>query len=553
MIRHFGDLSASGPAPRHDPPPLRGGVLNVDPRSTGFVRLRLTPPVATTRRSFGAKVARPARRFGYGPRFTGRAGFTLTELLVAVAIMAGMMTMVAMIFTTATRSSGQAQAMASLHRQVRQVAEGIRRDLASIDPASGIMGIVRVDVPAYLTQQDRDTDRTLVTDPTQSKNDVYRADVLMVVTPRTFKPYVYTPPEDRSSEYDCAFADRRLVVYGHADLGTLQTDGTWVTGATRAIEGAPHSPIPASQWHLARRIIGFAIDPAEVRGSDNKAGWPQFSLVDNRFTGRIGNTDQFADVYLSQADLFPTPSGHFRYNASNQLMHYYLVDSSGTYRYESSPPPPASPGYYLLAKDDTAGYLYWWFYTGGTDPWTRSEGGSAILPSPPNAPPWDIAEFQGTNRWDWTQWFYTGANSRSLLDPEPPTGLGQRLAHYYLPGCSEFRVEFTYDDPREIDIALDADEGYYRPRLIDWDGGASEPYRVPAPAPVRWQSVPTGERWVWSNLSTDPNPYAIGGSGDLRDLTQPYRWPRAIRITIRVHDPAGRLPEPITHTIVHAW
>lgn len=550
MIRHFGDLSASGPAPRHDPPPLRGGVLNVDPRSTGFVRLRLTPPVATTRRSFGAKVARPARRFGYGPRFTGRAGFTLTELLVAVAIMAGMMTMVAMIFTTATRSSGQAQAMASLHRQVRQVAEGIRRDLASIDPASGIMGIVRVDVPAYLTQQDRDTDRTLVTDPTQSKNDVYRADVLMVVTPRTFKPYVYTPPEDRSSEYDCAFADRRLVVYGHADLGTLQTDGTWVTGATRAIEGAPHSPIPASQWHLARRIIGFTQDLTQLGSTHNRGDWP---LVRDAFTGRINDTsgNQFADVLgqYTWEQISPRDNplkGHFRYDGDNNLKLYYVENEDGIYRYD-----PETGPFYLLKEDTVtpSPYRYWWRGL-GNDAWTRIEQPDTINMSHTAPPPVTPFE-QANNAWNWTQWFYRDASSRSLLDPDPPVGQERRLAHYYLPGCSEFRVEFTYDDPREI--ALDPNEDYRVPRLIDWDGDSAESLDVPAPAPVRWQSVPTGERWVWSNLSTDPNPYAIGGSGDLRDLTQPYRWPRAIRVTIRVHDPAGRLPEPITHTIVHAW
>ena len=116
------------------------------------------------------------------------------------------------------------------------------------------------------------------------------------------------------------------------------------------------------------------------------------------------------------------------------------------------------------------------------------------------------------------------------------------------------KVEFTYDDPREIEIAWNDTSSTYEPILFEWndfdvDG---DPDSVPAPRPINWQSVPADEQWVWSQLSGEPDNYEEG-AGDLRDLTHPYRWPRAIRITIRVYDPSGRFEEPITQTIVHAW
>ena len=146
---------------------------------------------------------------------------------------------------------------------------------------------------------------------------------------------------------------------------------------------------------------------------------------------------------------------------------------------------------------------------------------------------------------------HVDGNSRVVLDPTPPIGQGERLAHYYLPACSEFKVEFTYDDPREIEI--DREPGsptIGEPILFDWNGDGT--VETPAPSPINWQSVPANEKWVWSKLSPQPNDYD-DGAGDLRDLTHPYRWPKAIRITIKVYDPGGRLEEPITQTIVHAW
>jgi hypothetical protein len=108
--------------------------------------------------------------------------------------------------------------------------------------------------------------------------------------------------------------------------------------------------------------------------------------------------------------------------------------------------------------------------------------------------------------------------------------------------------------------------------LTGWDfngAGATPVTRVPAPQPIHWQSLPRTvalggnatdtQVCVWNRLGVDSTDYAtasrdaLGRVMDLRDLTQPYRWPRAIRITLRVWDPAGRLPEPITHTIVHAF
>lgn len=128
----------------------------------------------------------------------------------------------------------------------------------------------------------------------------------------------------------------------------------------------------------------------------------------------------------------------------------------------------------------------------------------------------------------------------------------QRTAAYFLPSCSEFKVEFTYDDPSEI--AVDPAKG--QPILADTngDGHVGEPYDAgalhdaPAASPINWETVPPGHIFVWTGLPTDPNVY-----DDLRNRTFPYRWPRALRITIRAYAPGGALDYPITHTLIHVW
>lgn len=484
-----------------------------------------------------------------------RFAFTLTELMVSVAILSGMMAMIAMVFTTATKASGKAQASTTIYRQLRQVAESIRVDLTSMGPGvnpsdglpNGILGIARVDVQAYETDADRQLDK-----PTP-----HRADVLMLVTRREFEPFVYehSDPTDAIN-----YATFRHVVYAHANLGRLvdpDNDGNaeWSDASIRPVEPGDSSPsvINAANWHLARRITGFPATETEPLDTGEVMDWP---FTHEAFTGQADSTS--ANVYT---DVCEEPlsrlladawfgvdwnQAYFEYSGTNTLSSYYLrslLPGSPVYRYDSE-----SDVYYLFHNG------YWYEHLGGTN-W-EAEDHTGTLNITENAP-LQVADFS-TNRRFWPDWFYVDGDSRPRIDPSPPVGQTERTAAYFLPGCSEFKVEFTYDDPARIKtFPTPGDPNEQSPLWFDWDeepgdqGGAL----IPFPTAIEWQSVPDGQKWIWCGIGKQPGLYNPADPEDppWQDNTLEFRWPKAVRITIRVHDPGGRLEEPVTHTIIHTW
>jgi prepilin-type N-terminal cleavage/methylation domain-containing protein len=499
----------------------------------------------------GAGLRSPALITHHSSLITCRQAFTLTELLVSLAILVGMMTLVATIFSTAGRASGQAQAATKLHRQSQQVSDAIRRDLDNTHPGSnGVLAIAGVDVVARETAT-FPRDDVPTTDPRWH----HRADVLMLITQQGFEPYVYQQPANSPFT---SFDSIKQVVYGHANVGKLDgTTGMW-TGAVKHVENAQAEGWLASQWHLARRVTGFYL--GGNFGPSGVAGWP---LANPAFEGSSSGL----------ADLLNEPFANLKSFAYPGLFHY--DGTSGVFGLDFAyMEPPATD--YAFRVDTTGRYLlkdgFWW--SPNPNPpappppppyWLRSQAGAPVL-SPFSGPvPQALFDFAMTfngpaNATDpnwhryWPNWFYTGGNSRTQIDPSPPLGMSDRMAAYFLPACSEFKVEFTYDDPREIAISTSDGE----PVLTDvnLDGTAV----VPAPAPIRWQSVPPGQMMVWCGLPTKPNPPASTpdedykeSTGDLRDMTFPYRWPKALRITIRAYAPGGALNYPIEQSIIHVW
>jgi len=493
-----------------------------------------------------------------------RTAFTLTELLVSIAILIGMMGIMAMVFSTATRASGQAQTSTALYRRLRQVAASIKTELENMAPSEAIMAVAGVDQLAYETPEDVPNGRS----------SYHRADMLMLLSEGRFTPYIYRPRGN--DEFDT----KRLVVFGHANIGKLGPDGaSWLNVRYLENDGGP-SPIPASQWHLARRVIGFPTDT--LSPSDGTGTWP---LTGPAWTGAVNTGEECADVYEAPYSqmIGPLPilRGFFRYSTSNgtlQIVHY---DMPHTLSIPNTPNEPCAfdrqAGFYFLWKD---GYWYRQGYNVGSyarpdkEQWERMENGiprnpqndADGIPCPPQVlenPPLSVFR-----HWRWADWFRDVSDpgrGRSWLDPAPPIGQEERLAHYFLPGCTDFKVEFTWDDPREI--AVDSATG--EPILFDWDEDNTA--ETPSPQPINWVSVPPGEIWVWSQIGTQTGYYDAQG-GDLRDLTSPpgpppdpsspefqtwprfiQRWPRAIRITLRAVDPSGRLAEPVTWTVTHAW
>lgn len=150
----------------------------------------------------------------------------------------------------------------------------------------------------------------------------------------------------------------------------------------------------------------------------------------------------------------------------------------------------------------------------------------------------------------WPSWFYNGEGSRVAIDPDPEVpGAAKYLAPYFLPACSEFKVEVTFDDPRILPTFLDGNAFVVAASDLNRDENITDGDDAPAPDPINWQTVPNDEMWVWYDTPSS----AYAASGDSRQYTDPFVWPSAVRITITAYDPAGNLDDPVTTSIIHAF
>lgn len=534
---------------------------------------RRTRNAARARRSHSSFILHPSALKTGGIDPPARSGFTLTELLVSLVILVGMMTLVATIFSTAGRSSGTAQAQSRLHRLLLQAADTIRNDLANTLPGTdaatgspmGVLAIAGVSVNA------RDTLKT----PIRS----HRADVLMLLTQQRFEPFIYRTPANAA--YATVFEDYKQVVYGHADIGKLDAiNNVWFPGSIRHVEGSEAlgtlgtSAMLASEWHLARRVVGFVSNAASLAGI---AQWSTATPAAPASAAILG-----ADPVSITDAVYPpigpilnqTMPGWYVYTrgASGAMTPgpFYFEDGAGNRFYWDG------ASFYRLAADPAGQPAFWWRLTGSsgsppliTTSWERTYQTPPNLTSTLVLPHWPPLPFGGyympglpanNNLFRfWPDWFYapyraTGASDsyRTRIDPMPPAGMPERTSACFLPSCSEFKVEFTYDDPREIAVNPGPGAGTGQPFGADINGdGAPD---VPAAFPINWQTVPPGQIFVWTGLPTQPNVYPpVGGVDDLRNLTFPYRWPRALRITIRAYAPGGALEYPVEQTIVHVW
>lgn len=456
-----------------------------------------------------------------------RSAFTLMELMVSVAILLAILTLIGTIFATTSKAGGKATSMSTLHRQLSQAAEMIRRDLENVAPGEGgtPMGIAGKLIPAHETRQDL----TL-----KKPAKVNRADILMLFTTAGQDPYVY------NTSGNPALSPITQVVYGHADFAKfdLTTDPPQLDLDTLSrVEESFANQRPAAEWHLARRVIHFLDDDPPVVPPKGALNPGSVHLTHPDFL-----TGQYEVLWLSQSvvgNLFPNPGlVQFRPGSSNLAI----------------PPPPEGDPYpvptrfneYLLYANKLFGLGTdgrWWVPASTASGWARWEyepvGGTTPLieigmPSVPNNPP---TQFDTTLRLDtklrraMLYDYAVGASvpNRSVIDPKPPLRVNHPMPWHFLGGCSEFKVEYTYDNPRELTM----ENG-----TIDL-----------TPRPVRWYSVPDGGAVIWSNIGTSPTDPATGDPG----LTDPCRWPRAIRITLKAWDPAGRLDEAVTRTIVHTF
>lgn len=533
--------------------------------------------------------------------------------MVAVAILLAIMAMVGAIFHTASKSSSKAQAMAAVYRQAGASLSQIKRDLESCHPgddnnAHAILAIAGVEVAAFASPKDqqgpiidaahnnglspKDPNQAAATDPDRF-SDIHRADVLMFTTDRDLQPYVFTQDGARlvNGGLDIPLDPTAMVTYGHADIMQLD-EISGKTGQyqpslvirTKRIEssdlpvlndgGNPNpigvwaqSDIPASTWHLARRILRF---PQQTRTGNCPEGmYPTLTSLSiplplNGLDLLDGNADVFQYQYSNPAQLFD-PSGTANPSILGQVgqglhvtpaldaasstnpAHYgnhifrYSPDGVNTYWYRWETDKSNTVTWYLFTQD------HWWVHNGAQ--WQRTEiiAGTpqtialvpaVAAPDPSTGKPFvpDLFWLTYPNRIQHPDPSASNPlNRRTLLDPAAPAGAAKHMGAYFMPNCSDFMVEYTYDDPAEVQLVNDG----------------SGNWRAETQAPIRWQRVPNGQQMVWSRLSVSPKNYS--DPNDPRNRTDPIRWPRALRITIRAWGPGTTLEEPIEQVIVHTF
>ena len=83
----------------------------------------------------------------------GRGAFTLIEALVSIAILAGLVVMLAAMFRQSSRLSRQARSGAAAYQAARQVFEAIGRDLAGVT-RDGFL-FIRTQELAYSSKEPR--------------------------------------------------------------------------------------------------------------------------------------------------------------------------------------------------------------------------------------------------------------------------------------------------------------------------------------------------------------------------------------------------------------
>ncbi len=308
-----------------------------------------------------------------------RAGFTLIELVVSIGLLVLMMALAGQVFTLSIDSTGQATALIEVSQSLRMLENTLREDLAGINPYRSMLVIVANPIDAYWTaaQQEIDFDGNPANgyrhDLDPERDDLIgpdgiaingdeginnnppppyrlqnpRADILMFFTSRKVTSVIYPDISSNLAQ----------VVYGHAELNELQSDGTWrdlwAPGRNQfPMPGAvpPNNVFdpPAETWHLARRSVvivdahedtftpvGDDIPPSPDEGPPGGGAYPlsdgmidiiaQNETTNNRLffeQAVINGPPTFAILTQwakrSRMDLTPPPS------AADRLGHYFL-------------------------------------------------------------------------------------------------------------------------------------------------------------------------------------------------------------------------------------
>ena len=212
-----------------------------------------------------------------------RPAFSLAELVVAVGVLALMFALVGQVFSLTLKSTGQARALTDTNQLLREFERTLRNDLAHVQSGSSVMVIQGNPVRAYWTQNGKDADSDREDAQTGRGPDngyPHSKDVLREVAddsgrlewPRADVLMIFSAHGEGGSGTFERPSPNQAVVYGHAELGDYVRSGpnqwSWqplgpdpmfpLTASNRnpaAPNNSAVAPVPAEQWHLARRSV----------------------------------------------------------------------------------------------------------------------------------------------------------------------------------------------------------------------------------------------------------------------------------------------------------
>jgi type II secretory pathway pseudopilin PulG len=454
--------------------------------------------------------------------------FSLAELVVSIAILVVMMGLAGRVFTLSVESTNQANAVIEMSQTLRNLEETLRADLAGIDPTQSMLVIRGQEVDAYWTRAQQDSDSSANggdQDPAgyEFAPDPERADPETddrLIRPRADILMFFTSAPTRSIVDPNISANIAMSVYGHAEIGQLADDGSWLLEPLefpKRSDGALDDPqvfrlgdvdapfarwLPASDWHLARRSVGVIFQPR--------------AYLEQRF-------DQDTIALAPEMPHSPTAGDDLSLNLLTGEIDFIINRD-------------------VIDPDDEPSFF--------TE---------------------DVVDMKVVHD-DLDAWL-----RRSKLDTKPPAKFRTLLGHYFLPNCASFKVEWALSDPRlkgqreiiwvdpylpfdlppgdpipivgridmmaanalgpmqmELEKLADALDEDFNPRNVFIDPSSAQAEQVKPHAYDAQTHV-----FFASDPSTPLDP----------DDLDPY-FPRAIRITVDIFDADGSANRPRRHVMV---
>ena len=458
-----------------------------------------------------------------------RPAFSLAELVVAVGVLALMFALVGQVFSLTLRSTGQARALTDTSQLLREFERTLRRDLEHVQPGSSLMVIQGNPVRAYWTQNGKDADPDRADAQTGRGPDngyPHPKDVLREVA------------GDDSGRLEWPRADVLMLFTAHGEGGS----GTFEKPSPNQAVVYGHAELGE---YVRSGVNDWDFQPLSAE--------PMFPLT----------SSQREPAPPNESDVAPIPAERWH------LARRSVVLVQGT----------SSKGVESLFDDE--------ILLGATDVVAEFNYEKMVLK------PMDDPLGQFPLCWPLVLFVPPGGQPpyvRSKLDLTPPAPLGDRLAHYCLPGCASFKVEWALDPHSEFVAGrLEGEREIYWFDPGAWDYASGNPTQADPAAQMRNAFDPDDGTTAFNptrleNLLTEDTEHpdkakyslenrlgighpewqiAPGGrpnytmvftatrrNQDTGELVSEDIFPAALRVTVDVYDSDDRLDRPIRHVMV---